>query len=888
MARTKKSEKAQKTDALEDLVRERTERLEFATRQLYALNEVSIHFTKIYNEDELLEEVPQLATRTLEFDRASLLLEVDGQLKLRSYSMLRDTPELIDNFRKRFVTGTAILPPAFQESFESDEIVFIPDLNNDPRWPKVDGEVIRTKAVVIAPIRVEKKPIGILVGNMQHHERSMDEGDVVRFEMFANMVGLALENVRAYQNLERKVIERTRELRDTNRAMKDKAHSLEKATYSLANANVQLLAVQEQLEKKNSEIEAILDSALSGILMINSDAVVSAANKRIQYLFDIPPSEILNQPISTFTERLSSRFKNPEDFERHREELELDPHVSLSRDFVEVYDKSFELSHPREAVIASVPEPVVDADGDVIGRVWIYTDITQLKKADYQLRQIIEAAPVPLIVSRLEDGKVLFVNENMANLFGVRRDDAINMTTPDFYFDLEDRKRVFEHLALHGSVHNYELRMKKADGSLIWAMVSVQQSEMGGAPVIIGGINDITERKKAEEALRESELRFRSLVENANDIIYSLTPEGVFSYVSPQWTEILGHEVHDIVGKTFHSFVHPEDLPKCVDYFLKIMFFGERQGSLEYRIQHMDGSWRWHVTNASVMRDKKNEIVSFIGICHDVTMTRKFTNDLADAYRTLKETQSQLVQSEKMASLGMLVAGIAHEINTPISAINSMHDTLVKGVRKMRDTVKKEVPEALESPRMKAIDCIIEDADRVIGSACDRVTNIVKRLRSFARLDEAELKKVDIHEGLEDTLTLIHHELKHSVQVHRNYGDIPQIACYPGRLNQVFLNMLINAKQAMNDKGEITISTYKKDGKVHVAISDTGVGIAPENISRLFDPGFTTKNVGVGTGLGLSICYQIIEDHKGEILVDSEVGKGTTFTIVLPMNLETQ
>jgi signal transduction histidine kinase len=166
------------------------------------------------------------------------------------------------------------------------------------------------------------------------------------------------------------------------------------------------------------------------------------------------------------------------------------------------------------------------------------------------------------------------------------------------------------------------------------------------------------------------------------------------------------------------------------------------------------------------------------------------------------------------------------------------------------------------------------------------VTEIVRRLRSFARLDEAELKKVDIHEGLEDTLILIHHEIKHNITVKKDYGEIPPISVYPGRLNQVFLNILNNARQAIEGKGTVTIKTYLAQGKVHVAISDTGGGISPEDIKQVFDPGFTTKGVGVGTGLGLSICYQIIQEHKGNIKVESEKGKGTTFTVTLPMNLD--
>jgi signal transduction histidine kinase len=240
-----------------------------------------------------------------------------------------------------------------------------------------------------------------------------------------------------------------------------------------------------------------------------------------------------------------------------------------------------------------------------------------------------------------------------------------------------------------------------------------------------------------------------------------------------------------------------------------------------------------------------------------------------------------------MASLGMLVAGIAHEINTPIGSVSSMHDTLMKAMSKLGDILQQETAEQrLNNKEIQPLLEMIHDANRVICSGTERVTTIVRRLRSFARLDEAELKEVDLHEGIEDTLTLVHHEIKHHIKVHREFGHIPKISCFPGRLNQVFVNMLINAKQAIPDKGEIWITTSSDEGNVSIRFRDNGVGIAPERIEKIFDPGFTTKGVGVGTGLGLSICYQIIQDHHGEILVESEVGKGSTFTILLPINLQ--
>jgi two-component system NtrC family sensor kinase len=189
-------------------------------------------------------------------------------------------------------------------------------------------------------------------------------------------------------------------------------------------------------------------------------------------------------------------------------------------------------------------------------------------------------------------------------------------------------------------------------------------------------------------------------------------------------------------------------------------------------------------------------------------------------------------------------------------------------------------------PGLKSTFKIIDDSNKVVRSGTERVINIVRRLKSFARLDEAELKTVDIHEGLEDTLILIHHELKHNITIVKNFGDVPPLSCFPGQLNQVFLNLLINSRQAIKGKGTISIATLVKNNKAHIVIKDDGVGIPKEKLRRIFDPGFTTKGRGVGAGLGLSISYQIIKDHRGEIKVESVLGKGAAFTIVLPLDLE--
>ncbi len=253
----------------------------------------------------------------------------------------------------------------------------------------------------------------------------------------------------------------------------------------------------------------------------------------------------------------------------------------------------------------------------------------------------------------------------------------------------------------------------------------------------------------------------------------------------------------------------------------------------------------------------------------------------------LKHAQSRLVQAEKMASLGTLAAGVAHEINNPIGAVISIHGSLVSAI----DNLKNCLPQKRDDSGCEKLEQslkIIDDANRVINDGSRRVADIVRTLKSFARLDQADLQKADIHMGLDDTIKLISHQLKNRITIEKKYSDIPEINCFPGPLNQVFLNILINAIQAIEGEGKITISTSKVGDHIRVVISDTGKGISAENLKKIFDPGYTTKGVGVGTGLGLSICYQIIEDHQGEIKVESEPGKGTTFTIIIPANLNTE
>ncbi len=266
--------------------------------------------------------------------------------------------------------------------------------------------------------------------------------------------------------------------------------------------------------------------------------------------------------------------------------------------------------------------------------------------------------------------------------------------------------------------------------------------------------------------------------------------------------------------------------------------------------------------------------------------------------KELKMTQARLVHSAKMVSLGKIVAGVAHELNNPIAAIYSNMQHLEEYIKDIHTLVKEYDAKSSKLPaeeakkikqmwREKDVDFVLEDAQKIIQSTiegAERTKKIVLGLRNFSRLDEAEKKTVDIHEGLESTLQLLHNEIKNRITVHKNFGELPPLTCYPSELNQVFMNLLSNAAQAISGNGDITITTKHEADTIIIHIQDTGCGIDPQYMDNIFDPFFTTKEVGEGTGLGLSISYNIIKKHKGEISVQSEKGTGTTFIITLPLS----
>jgi signal transduction histidine kinase len=252
--------------------------------------------------------------------------------------------------------------------------------------------------------------------------------------------------------------------------------------------------------------------------------------------------------------------------------------------------------------------------------------------------------------------------------------------------------------------------------------------------------------------------------------------------------------------------------------------------------------------------------------------------------RELRQAQAALVQAEKMASLGRLVAGVAHEINTPLGVLQSSVNTMDRAAQRIAEWCAGQPPEAAAAVQ-RFVDALVSTAGQS-QVACERISGIVANLKQFARLDEAEFQPAQVRDGIESALGLLRHQLAGRIEVIREFGELPEIHCAPRQLNQLFMNLLENAVEAIRAAarpGVIRLRTRVEAGAVNIEIEDNGIGIPPENLGKIFDPGFTTKGVRVGTGLGLPICYQIVEAHGGRIEVESRLGEGSRFTVTLPM-----
>lgn len=389
---------------------------------------------------------------------------------------------------------------------------------------------------------------------------------------------------------------------------------------------------------------------------------------------------------------------------------------------------------------------------------------------------------------------------------------------------------------------------------------------------------DITMLKQAEIDLKDTHE-----IINRSPVVAFLWSNAVgwpVEYVSDNVSSFLGYTGQEFKSGevSFSGIVHPDDLGRVVSEVACFSSEAECRGFSHepYRLLARDGRVIWVDDRTTFRRDSSGEITHFQGIILDIT-------EKIEADQNRIRLENSLYQSDKMASIGQLAAGVAHEINNPIGFISSNLKTMSEYVQDLKQHFSQEASNAASEEVLELLGDFEEAVVESLEGA-QRVKKIVGDMMGISRPGSDKMEHTNLHEGIDSTLNIVWNQIKYNCQVKKDYGDIPQIECFKGRINQVFLNLLVNAGHAMEDtKGEIRIKTWVDDEMVHVSISDEGCGIPQENLTKLFDAFYTTKEVGLGTGLGLSLSRDIVLHHGGSLTVTSEVGQGAEFVVSLPI-----
>lgn len=497
------------------------------------------------------------------------------------------------------------------------------------------------------------------------------------------------------------------------------------------------------------------------------------------------------------------------------------------------------------------------------------TDVTSRKEFEEKLRaserryrELFEKVQEGVFISTVE-GRFLDCNEAFLKMLGyTSKEELMQIFIPtDLYVNPKDREFLQQQIERYGYIKDWEVKFKRKDGSTITVLHTAHavRDESGRIIGYEGMSVDITERKKLEEQLKDSNEFLKGIIESSPYGIIATDMKGNVLIFNKAAEELLGYKAEEVIGKKHISELYPPGMAKEV--MRKLRSSGGRYSGEFEALDRYGQKIPVHLSAALVYRDGKE--VASLGIFTDL-------RPKLEMERRLRETQLQLLQLEKLRSLGEMAAGVAHEINNPLGGILLYASLLL---------------EELHPDDPKRV-----DLERIVSEAT-RCKEIVKSLLEFARRSSPDKEIVDVNRTINEGLLFLENQAAFlNIRIIKELDPaLPKVYGNSGQLKQVFMNIILNAVDAMQGEGLLHIKTYTQNGGKEVVISftDTGVGIPQEILPRIFDPFFTTKEVGKGTGLGLSVSYGIVREHGGRIEVESEVGKGSTFRVILPA-LETE
>lgn len=539
-----------------------------------------------------------------------------------------------------------------------------------------------------------------------------------------------------------------------------------------------------------------------------------------------------------------------------------------------------------------------------------------------QLAKIVEFSQDAIFTREL-DGTIVSWNKGAESMIGYAPNEIIGQNISKIIPEKnvkvvnEDSKK----LSKGGTIDKFEGEFIRKGGTVFVGSikVSLMKTEENGKILVSLIVRDLTEDKNK---IREIE-KLSLALEQSSSAVVTTNLLGTIEYVNKKFEKMTGYSSDEIIGKNTNILNSITQEKEFYDNILNMIevkneFIGEMATT------NSNGELLWVRVALSPIKELYDKTIGFLAVMDDITEKKNLIDDLnkknkelEDAFKLLKNTQVQLMNDNKMASIGQLSAGIAHEINNPLGFVLSNFSTLKKYVSKFKNTIEGyrnykdiinhkykemlsgEIKDIEKIENINKIDYILGDLDELFSETeegLERIRNIVLALRNFAHENiNGSFEEYDLNDGVKNTLTIARNELKYTSEVKLNLGEIPIIRAIGSEINQVLLNMIVNSSQAIKEKieknnitsdkyGEILIWTYCENNQVCFLIQDNGIGIPKELLNRVFEPFFTTKPVGKGTGLGLSISYEIIKNkHKGEIQIESTAGLGTKITIKLPL-----
>ncbi|MCF8035763.1 MAG: PAS domain S-box protein [Desulfobacteraceae bacterium] len=603
------------------------------------------------------------------------------------------------------------------------------------------------------------------------------------------------------------------------------------------------------MDKEKRILNAILETIEEGIYVIDQNYTVEYMNRQMVELFGEGTGEKCHRLLNN-SDTLCPWCRASEVFQGNRLHWEL---------FIPKTEKTFALTEL----------PLKNPDGSV-SKLCIFRDITERKKREAELaaseeryQNLFENVGVGVYISSKE-GRFLDANQSFIQMLDYQsKEELLNIDiTRDLYVRPSDRRKFQEMIERDGRVVEYEVEFKKRDGTPITVLLTshVRYDHQGNVLGYEGITVDQTERYMMEKKLREAHDFMNKIIQSSPSPIMAADLKGNIFIWNRAAEETLGYPASETIGKMHITKIYPEGLA----YKLMKMIRSPEHGGVGLLRSHpmlyvrkdgevIDGS----LSAAMIYDDDGNEVAT-VGSFVDMT-------ERIEMERTLRSTQEQLLQSEKLAAMGRLTSQIAHELNNPLY-----------GIMNTLELLKSEITP--ENKRRKLLDMSLSETVRL--------AEMLRKMLSFSKPDQEEKGPVNINTIIDELMLLHEKQLReNSIKLKSELAEaLPEIYASRNQMRQVFLNMISNARDAMPEGGTLTFRTSHQDGHVYIEISDTGQGIDKENLNRIFDSFFTTKDTVKGVGLGLSVCYGFIQDHGGDIRVNSSSGEGTTFIINLPVH----